>query len=226
MRFDGAAHRIILRLRLRDQCPGLPVSLADLDLGHPPVFVVGRDGVEIRSDVTGVLEPSVFPVYILRPPALRVNIGGLQSPIDVPFRLGADDTVYTVYRDRCLNRDRIGVMGRVVDRLDHLLLSRSGHKGGLGTVAVAVVHVGCDDVVVNSMGLGAGVRFAFDFGEVAVAVVGELGLMPHRINLPYRAVVGGLIIRLPLPRHCSVRGTVFDLLPLGDVAHLPVMDKI
>ena len=45
MRFDGATHRIILRLRLRDQCPGLPIRLADLDLGHPPVFVVGRDGV-------------------------------------------------------------------------------------------------------------------------------------------------------------------------------------
>ena len=157
--------------------------------------------------------------YSARLPCASIS-AVFNPPIDVPYRLGADDTVYTVYRDRRLDFNRIGVMGRVVDRLDHLFLSGSGHKGGLGTVAVAVVLVGRDDVVVNSMGLGAGVRFAPNFGEVAICVVAELGLMPHRINLPYRAVVGGLIIRLPLPCHyCRVRIDDFDLLPLGSVAH-------
>ena len=121
-----------------------------------------------------------------------------------------------------LDLDWIGVVCRIVDGLDNLLLGCPRHEGGLGAVAVCVVGVFGDDVVVNGVGLGACIGFAALLGEVALGVVSERGFMTHGVNLPDWAVVFRLVVRFPRAENCS-SGSGVNLFPLRRVAHPTVV---
>ena len=133
--------------------------------------------------------------------------------------------VCAVHGDGCPDLNRIGVVRRIVDGFDNLLLRCTRHEGGFDAVAVAVVFVCGNDVVVNGVGLGARIGFAALLGKVAFGVVGERRFMAHGVNLPDWAVVCGLVGRLPLADNSGAAPLVrsSQLFPFRGVAHLTVV---